>query len=240
MKEKITLWIPSNGNPRWACVDSWLGAQKIYGDRLKVERTGPGNVHVIWNQYIKDFLKTDSDYLLSCHHDVVFAPESIERLLSWDLPFVTALIFMRQSPPVPHIWNSYDGHEEVMVQRINDTREWFYNHSEWIKFGPFVMDPRPDDALVPVDFSSTSFSLIRRDVLEVMRPYVADMWFEMDDEIKGGGEDRRFFQNARMAGFQGYVDRSCVVGHLVGDIPTSAADFIAWDSASVFNNTGEQ
>jgi len=127
-----------------------------------------------------------------------------------------------------------------MVQRINDTRDYFYARPEWIKFGPFVIEPRPDDALVEIDFTSTSFTLIHRDVLEKMRPYVADVWFEMDDEIKGGGEDRRFFQNAKMAGFPAFVDRSCVVGHLTGDIPTSVADFIAWDSASVFNDTGQK
>lgn len=221
-------------------MDSWLNAQKEYGDKLEVKHTGPGNVHVIWNNFIKDFLKSDSDWLISCHHDVVFAPGTIERLLSWDKQLISALIFMRQSPPVPHIWNAYEGQEERMVQRINDTRDWFYTRPEWIKFGPFLIDPRPADALVPVDFTSTSFTLIHRDVLETMRPYVADKWFEMDDEAAGGGEDRRFFQNARMAGFPAYVDRSCVVGHLVGDVPTSAADFIAWDSASVFNNTGER
>ena len=200
----------------------------------------PGDIKHTWNNKIKEFLASGNDWLLSAHSDVVFAPESLLRLLSWDKPLISGLIFMRQSPPVPHIWNAYDGQEERMVQRINDTRDFFYARPEWIKFGPFVVDPRPDDALVEVDFTSTSFTLIHRDVLATMRPYVADLWFELDDELKGGGEDRRFFQNAKMAGFPAYVDRSCVVGHLTGDIPTSVADFIAWDSASVFNNTGEK
>ena len=221
-------------------MDSWLEVKAPPDSTITLKHTGPGNVKYIWNNFIKDFLKSDADWLVSCHHDVVFAPDSIIRLLSWDRPLISALIFMRQSPPVPHIWNAYEGREEQMVQRINDTRNWFYSHSDWIKFGPFVMEPRPFDALVPVDFTSTSFTLIHRTVLETMRPYVADLWFEMDDELAGGGEDRRFFQNARMAGFPAVVDRSCVVGHLVGDVPTSAADFIAWDSASVFNNTGER
>ena len=207
---------------------------------IDLVRTGPGSIKHIWNENIKAFLASGNDWLLSCHHDVVFAPDSLIRLLSWDKPLVSGLIFMKQSPPVPHIWNAYEGEEERMVQRINETRDYFYEHPEWIKFGPFVIDPRPDDALVPIDFTSTSFTLIRRDVLETMRPYVADLWFELDDEISGGGEDRRFFQNARMAGFPAYVDRSCVVGHLTGDIPTSVADFIAWDSVSVFNDTGEK
>ena len=200
----------------------------------------PGDIKHTWNNKIKEFLASGNDWLLSAHSDVVFAPESLLRLLSWDKPLISGLIFMRQSPPVPHIWNAYDGQEERMVQRINDTRDFFYARPEWIKFGPFVIDPRPDDALVEVDFTSTSFTLIHRDVLATMRPYVNDLWFVMDDELKGGGEDRRFFQNAKMAGFPAYVDRSCVVGHLANNIPTSVADFIAWDSASVFNNTGEQ
>ena len=214
--------------------------KKPPNSEIDLVRTGPGNVKYIWNETVKNFLTSGNDWLLSCHHDVVFAPDSLIRLLSWDKPLISGLIFMRQSPPVPHIWNAYDGQEERMVQRINDTRDFFYARPEWIKFGPFVVDPRPDDALVEVDFTSTSFTLIHRDVLETMRPYVADLWFELDDELKGGGEDRRFFQNAKMAGFPAYVDRSCVVGHLTGDIPTSVADFIAWDSASVFNNTGEK
>ena len=146
---------------------------------------------------------------------------------------------MRHSPVIPHIWKAYDGRDEHMTQRLNDTKQWFYAHPEWIKFGAFVMEPRPDDALVKVDFTSNSLTLIHRSVLETMRPYVADLWFELDNEISGGGEDRRFFENARMAGFDAWVDRSCVAGHLVGDIPTSSADFIAWEAVSTFEGTGE-
>jgi hypothetical protein len=64
-------------------------------------------------------------------------------------------------------------------------------------------------------------------------------WFLMDDDLTGGGEDRRFFENARLAGFIPYVDRSCIAGHLAGDIPTGALDFLAWDNVSDFNGTGE-
>ena len=127
---KITLWIPSNGNPRWPCVDSWLNAKIPPNSEMEIKHTGPGNVKYIWNEFIKDFLKSDSDWLISCHHDVVFAPDTITRLLSWDKPLISGLIFMKQSPPVPHVWNCYPGEEERMVQRINDTRDFFYSRPE--------------------------------------------------------------------------------------------------------------
>jgi hypothetical protein len=101
------------------------------------------------------------------------------------------------------------------------------------------MEPRPEDALVPIDFTSTSCTLIRRDVLEAMRPLVNDVWFEYDDDLNGGGEDRRFFTNAALAGYPAFVDRSCVVGHIAGDVMVSAYDFVAWDSISAWTETGE-
>lgn len=202
-------------------------------------RSGANNVRYSWNKVVKDFLANDSEWLFSTHNDVVFEPDTLLRLLSWDKPLVSALIFMRNSPVTPHAWNSYQRSPEY-IDRIEDTRNWFFEHRDYIKFGPFVMDPRPNDALKEIAFTSTSCTLIHRSVLEGMRETVKDLWFEWDDDYNGGGEDRRFFENAKNCGFQPYIDMSCVVGHLVGDIPTSAADFIAWDSVSSFRWNGNE
>lgn len=202
-------------------------------------RGKPNNPKYEWNRVVREFLDNGDDWLLSWHSDVVGDPKTLIRLLSWDKPLVSALVFMRQSPVVPHIWKTYDGVDGHYVMRINDTRKWFYEHKEYIRFGAFVMEPRPNDALVPADFTSNSCMLIHRDVLTAMRPLVNDQWFVMDDDLAGGGEDRRFCQFAKQAGYDLFIDRSCVVGHLVGDIETSSADFIAWDSVSTFLGTGE-
>jgi hypothetical protein len=101
------------------------------------------------------------------------------------------------------------------------------------------MNPCPPDALQAIDFTSTSCTLIHRSVLEAMREPVQEIWFKWDDDYNGGGEDRNFFDNARACGFTPYIDRSAVVGHNVGAIPTSSADFIAWMQSSVYHNTGE-
>lgn len=184
-------------------------------------------------------LATDDEWLFSVHNDVVVDPQTLMRLLSWEKPLISALTFMRTGPILPHIWKKYDNTDGRMVMRINDTREWFYTHKEYIRPGAFVMEPKPDNALVSVDFTSTSCTLIHRSVLEAMRPLVNDVWFKWDDDYAGGGEDRNFFVNALAAGFPAYVDRSCVVGHLTGDIPTSSWDFIAWDSIAEWQDTGE-
>jgi hypothetical protein len=221
-------------------VTNWWNLETPDGIKLRLVPGQINNPKYSWNKVVKDFLDSGDDWLLSWHSDVVGDPQTLMRLLSWDKPLISALIFMRQSPVVPHIWKSYEGSEQFYAHRIQDTRRWFYSHKDAIgNFGPFVMEPRPDDALVSVDFTSTSCMLIHRTVLEAMREAVNDQWFLLDDDYNGGGEDRRFCQCAKDAGFETFVDRSCVVGHLVGDIPTGVADFIAWDSVSTFNGTGE-
>jgi hypothetical protein len=228
------LWVPAAESPRWPCVLSWLNLEYPDGVRPVFVRSGANNIRYSWNKVVRDFLQSDSDWLWSCHNDVAFEPGTLKRLLSWGKPLVSALVFMRSSPVVPHIWQQYQA-DGAYAFRINDTRDWFYAHTDAIRFGPHIMEPRPDDALVPVTFTSTSCTLIHRTVLEALD----DPWFLWDDDYNGGGEDRRFFENAAKAGVTAYVDRSCMVGHLVGDIPTGAADFIAWDTVSTFKHTGE-
>lgn len=241
---KITLWVPAGEGPRgWSEVMTWWNMQTPGNQRMPlVPGYAQANaIRITWNDTIKKFLQSDSDYIFSIHNDIIAAPETLMRLLSWGKPLISALVFMRQSPVVPHIWASYkEDHSQPYAMRLNDTMEWFMKHKDTaIKFGPYVLDPRPDDALVEVDFTSTACCLIHRSVLEEMSKEIGEDWFKLDKEDVGGGEDRNFFEHARKAGFPGYVDRSCVVGHAVGEIATSAADFVAWMSVSDFANTGE-
>src|SRR3990167_6505570 len=208
--DRIWLWIPAAESPRWPCVESWWSLERPDNTELKLIRSGANNIKYSWNAIVKEFLDSGDEWLLSWHNDITGDSKTLMRLLSWDKPLVSALVFMRQSPVVPHVWKTYEGSDRYYTQRINDTRNWFYVHSDWVKFGPFVMEPKPDDALVEVDFTSTSCTLINRKVLEDMREEVKDEWFKWDNDYTGGGEDRNFFQHAKLAGYQGYVDRSCV------------------------------
>lgn len=236
----ITLWIPAPDQPCWECIIPLWNLETPRGYKLRLYRSGANNIRYSWNKAVLDFLDTDDEWLLSVHNDVMVCPKTLTRLLSWNKPLISALIFMRVGQALPHVWKSYRNEGGRMAMRISDTRQWFYSHPQYMtQTGPFVMEPKPKDALSLVDFTSTSCTLIHRSVIEKMRPLVKDIWFQWDDDYAGGGEDRRFFQYAKRAGFMGYVDRSCVVGHLARTVPTSAYDFVAWDSATVFLNTGE-
>ncbi len=239
----ITLWVPSI---------SPLDYRKVWQSCWNLETPGniklrlavnpvANNIRYSWNPPVQQFLDdTDDEWLLSWHSDVIGVPQTLMRLLSWNRPLVSALIFMRTPPVTPHIWQAYKEEPRIYAQRIQDTRQWFLQHKDYMgEFRPFVMDPRPADALVPVSFTSTSCMIMHRAVLEDMRAEVKDVWFKWDDERGGGGEDRRFCQLARKCGYETFVDRSCVVGHLVGDTPTSAADFFTWDYVSTILGTGE-
>lgn len=214
------------------------------GAKRTFKQSLAGSVRIVWNEVVREFLATDAEWMFSTHHDVSYVPETLTRLLSWDKPLVSALVFMRHSPVVPQIWKSYNPDDATnYVMRLNDTRRWFYDHKDYIRFGPFVMDPRPDDALTEVGFTATACTLIHRTVFEDIRAKIPNQndgyWFVCDNELTGGGEDRRFYEYARAAGYTGYIDRSCIAGHIAGDIPTSSADFIMWDSVSSFTDTGE-
>ena len=237
---KITHWVPTGSAfVSWPCVLSWMNLVLPDGATRSFYKGAVSSPDVSWNKAVSDFLDTDNDWLFSTHDDVVFEPDTLKQLLSWNYPLVSALIFMRQAPVVPHIWKAYEKGEQY-AHRIEDTRKWFLKHTDYIRLGSFIMTPTPPDALVEVDFTSTSCTLIHRTVLEAMRAKCGSKWFLMDDAIAGGGEDRRFFEIAAKVGYQAYVDRSCVVGHLMNNIPTSSADFFAWDNVSVFHNTGER
>ena len=207
---------------------------------LSFVRSPANNPKYSWNKVVKDFLETDGDWLFSCHNDVAFQPQTLMRLLSWDKPLISALVFMRAGPILPHIWRSYSEEHLIYAMRVKDTKEFFWRHKEGIVWGPNVIEPRPDDALAEINFTSTSCTLIHRKVLEAIKEKYGEEWFVMDNDYTGGGEDRRFFEHAREVGFPAYVDRSCVAGHLAGDVPMGVLDFMAWESVSNFLGTGEK
>ncbi|HNS07905.1 MAG TPA: hypothetical protein PKK09_08105 [Anaerolineaceae bacterium] len=240
--EKVTLWVPcgSRRPESWSQVEAYMHTEEPDNvDTLYFRRSTPGNIGVIWNGVIKEFLDSDSTYLWSVHDDVVYAPETLVRLMSWNKPLISALVFHRQNPQLPHIWALNDD-KTAYIQKIEETYQFYLRNYDQIKFGPFVMEKPPEDSLTEIGFTSTSCTLIHRSVLEALREPMEEKWFRLDDEVAGGGEDRNFFEHAREAGFPSYVDRSCVAGHLNGDLASGVPDFMVWHQSAIFRGTGEE
>ncbi len=228
---KIRLWVPAVDEPNWPSVLSLMNTEWPEDCTHDFVKSGHGDLATVWNKVVTDFLASDCDWLWSCHTDIEFWPGTLKRLLSWDNPFVSALMFMRNGPSMPHIWEGkVDDGRPGYITRLRETYQWFFNnHMEAVQCGPCIINPRPWDALYRVNFTSTGCALIHRKVLEAITP----PWFVVDvvKEKGSGGEDRFFCEKALTAGFPPYVDRSCVAGHMPKNVSTGVMDFFAWMTA---------
>jgi hypothetical protein len=218
----VTLWVPAADDPKWPCVFSWFGMRVPPPHRCRLIRSRPDAIELVWNAIVSDFLRGGDEWLFSCHNDIVFAPGTLERLMSWQQPLVSALVICRKPPHLPFVYREWDGEHRALVQ-VEETAHWILTHPGALQLGPCVLEPRPEDALVRADFASTACVLIQRDVLAAIEP----PWFQRDAPTEGG-EDRYFYEKAAAAGYTLYVDRSCLAGHLPGEHPVGVLDFLAW------------
>lgn len=155
------------------------------------------------------------EFLLFVDNDALFPPGAILRLIGHNLPMVCGCMYTTTLPPKPTMGqylgeNSNGKHyykfAEVVRQIVGYAREV----GGAIKSNA-VMFPEPK--LMEVDGCGMHFTLIRRDVIEGLRP----PYFASLDYASGGGEDFYFCRAVRAAGFPIYADLSIHTGHIVGE-----------------------
>lgn len=225
-RKTVLLWIPTSGPPRgWSIVKSLVGLETPNNDGYALLPTPPANPEDTWNYAAQTFLDSGYEWLLSIHDDTVFAPKTLVRLLSHDKPLISALAFNRHVPCLPFVYGRWtDRTKDLATIEGEETMKWLQDHMDAMATLPVVLEPCPSDALRSVVFTSLSCCLIHRTVIKAIHP----PWFLWNKD-SSGGEDTRFFKLAKAAGFQGWVDRSVVVGHLRGeDEPVGPLDFFAW------------
>ena len=145
------------------------------------------------NELIEHFLSHRSlEWLLFLDSDMTPEPETACRLLSHNVDIVGALYFSRDGRYVPMFSEVDVGFSSVLVSSCNPT-----------DVSASARDLRQ------VDWVGTGCMLIRRRVLEAMRPPY------MEFGAPGLGEDVVFCRRARELGFGVYVDASHCVGHLM-------------------------
>jgi hypothetical protein len=90
-----------------------------------------------------------------------------------------------------------------------------------------VIEPRPEDALFPIERSGAHCLLTHRSVIEAIEP----PWFKRTgrNADEGRGSDFYFAEKAIEAGFQPYIDRSVIAGHIVHGHVANLLDFMVWD-----------
>jgi hypothetical protein len=225
---RIMLGVPRLGDPPWPFVKSLLALNAPSGFTF-VER-GPAPVDIARNQIVATFLQSPCSHLLMVDTDAVIHPNTLARLLSWRVPVVAALAFMRRGPLLPTVYRGQSPDDPDAFQtRIAEVHEYCQRHNALVTSQPVVLEPRPDDALFEVDRTGCHCVLIERPVLETVMP----PWFVRDEE-HNAREDFYFYEQCKAAGFPVYVDLSCMAAHLYGDRPLAALDHIVWDRVSQY------
>lgn len=226
----ITVGIPALGPAAWPFVESLVALEMPPGEGRRLMIAGPLAVDAARNQLVRQFLATSDRWLLMVDCDMVFAPGTLRRLLSWDAPVLTPLMFQRHGPLPPVIMrgegtNAAGEHGHAI--QLAETRDWLETHTELLSSRPVILDPAPADSLTPVTTLGGGCMLLRRDALEALD----DPWF-----VCGPGqrnmEDINFGVRLAQAGVPMAVDRSCMVAHLYGDRPLAALDWLVWDRVS--------
>jgi hypothetical protein len=213
-------------------------------------------VHAARTMLVKEALRRGADYLLMVDSDQCFAPEVVARLLRWRVPAVAPVIVARQGDPIPVAY-AEEGRDlagDVHYAHLAD-EVWAYLsqyfparlRAHWAVL-PLLPDHAPEQEDIPdavraglqspllaCDAVGTGMVLLRRDVLERVRPDAKGHYFDWAN----GGEDLSFFRRVREAGYRGfwighppddegiYCDRGCVVGHLTY-YARGAMDLAGW------------
>lgn len=231
----VMIGTPALGAPTWPFLESVLGLKARTG--FTFVRRGPLAVDVARNALVQAFLASDErlTHLLLMDSDAMVHPQTLERLMSWEVPVVAALAFTRYGPLHPTVYRGQQPDVPGSFQvRLDEVHEWCNRHRELLVSRPVVIEPRPPDGLIEVDRTGCHCVLIRRDVLQSVEP----PWFvaEMPGNNK---EDFFFFGKVQAAGWRIYVDLSCMAAHLYGDRPLAALDHAIWDASSEYaSSTG--
>ena len=167
------------------------------------------------NNLARQALKTDADYVLWLDSDMVFAPDTLIRMLKVckdnDIDFLTAVCFRRKPPYTPCL---FDRLEKV---------------EKGASYTALLSVP---DGLFQVGGCGFAGVLMRSDVLLSVQSRFEGRMF---DPMDGFGEDVSFCWRARQCGYDIWCDSSIEFGH-VGNCIVTRGYFEAYNGG---NNVSE-
>lgn len=181
------------------------------------------------NIIVRKFLEMPEKpgFLLFTDSDATWlGKDAIDRLLERNLPMVCGIFFNKDMPPMatmgPSAGETTDGHHLYSFGKTARAIVDYFDENEIEEEGLHnaLVLPKTDKDLFPIDGCGMHFVLIRRDVLEKLKP----PYFQYISEA--AGEDFYFCQKVRAAGFPMYADLSVYSGHIVGDSTFGVRQFL--------------
>lgn len=184
------------------------GGRILNGGGFVPVSSGP-NIATARNKQVRKFLPMDADWLWILDSDMVFEPDTLERLMEEadpvKAPVVGGLCFGKKQVGTggPEYFTTlYHFDEDLKAYRLN----------EW-----------PENTMLPVNATGAACLLIHRSVLEAMGEKFADRdpwpWFE---EVNNAGyvysEDVTFCIRAQQCGFPIHVHTGVEVKHMKPEV----------------------
>ena len=145
--------------------------------------------------------KIDYDYICWIDSDSIFTPQSLQKLLNYDLDIVAGL-------------QAFEGGQGFTCGKLN--KKYFKKHGMMEYYTPDKLKSAKlnERGLLEVDYAGFGLILIKKGVYEKLEyPWHRPEWFKINDCKDFSMEDVGFCINAKKADFRIYVDPSVRIGH---------------------------
>ena len=215
----IQIGIPVCGDLKDNIFYSFLGLKKPLGTKLtKIKDVDVGMAR---NAIVRCLEK---DRLFFMDSDQTFHPDTLNRLLSWDLPIVSGIYFKSPGEPIPHVYKYvWQGEQHLYISKAKEIAAYLERYKEELKVAPpaTILPARRED-LIECDGVGGGCLLVHRRVFEA----IGDPWFVCAKDFHIG-EDFDFCRKAQTAGFKIYADPGVLCGHEQKDL-TGHKHFMCW------------
>lgn len=154
--------------------------------------------------------KLEKDWLFFMDSDQTFHPDTLERLMSWELPIVSGLYFKSPGKPLPHVYEyAYKDGADFYQALINPIFGFLNRYKDELAKSPgAVILPAKREDLIQCEGIGAGCLLVHRRIFAALtKPY-----FQYNDGTLLG-EDFYFCRKVLGAGFKIYVDPGVICGH---------------------------
>lgn len=168
------------------------GANVLWGQDFPIDHAR--------NRVCKLFLEhTKATHLLFLDSDMTHPPDLPHRLMAHDVDVVTGRYVMRKPPFF-----------SVAMRKTGDGPEDYQALEKLLPLEEIT-------GLLPIDAAGAGALLISREALLAIRERIGEDWFRYQDGpagLRSRSEDMWFFEQAKAAGFQPYLDADLHCGHV--------------------------
>ncbi len=214
----IMIGLPVLGNVPDEWLYSFLAMDKPLGTKLTKISNRPADE--ARNDIVK---RLEKDWLFFMDSDQTFHPDTLHRLLSWDLPIVSGLYFKSPGQPVPHVYTyAYQDGAHNYQALLDPIGRYLSGYAEQLKGNVAIVLPSTREQLIECDGIGAGCLLVHKRVFDAIEP----PWFKYV-EGTNCGEDFYFCRKVQQAGFKIYVDPGVVCGHREKGF-VGGEHFLAW------------